>query len=132
MKLIHVLGVAIISVLVSTAFGAAPPEKLTLNDLTNHPERWPQTVTLLKGFKAANGMSEKKGQAVEVLEFDGSKVRIDAGNQMVFRVAPDAVDLLDAVNKIWSELTPAQRAVDAETLAADASLWPEKVKLSVS
>ncbi len=40
---------------------------------------------------------------------------------------PEDCGLLDAANQAWSALTPAQRAIDPDSLAADPSLWPIQV-----
>jgi nucleoredoxin len=81
-------------------------------------------------MKFGGGKSVAAGQKVQVLEFDGNQLGVDAGNDMLFRITPNDCDLLDAANAIWSKLTPAQRAIDKQTLLNDASLWPQKVKLT--
>src|SRR5438034_11838541 len=113
--------VALALFLASTSFAApAPPEALKLNDLINHPERLPQTVTLKKGMKFGGGKSVAAGQKVQVLEFNGSQLGVDAGNNLVFRINPNDCDLLEAANATWSKLAPAQRAVDQQMLINDA------------
>jgi len=106
---------------------AAPPAQLALNDLVNRPDRLPPAVTLKRAFDFGGGQSAKVGQSVKVLEFNGSEVVVDAGNDLLFGVAPGDCDLVEAANKAWAALTPAQRAVDVATVLADSSLWPEKV-----
>jgi len=103
-----------------------PPETLTLNDLANRPDRWPTEVVLAEDFDFTSGNSAKKGQVVRVLEFNGRDVVVDAGNDLVFQIEVASCNLLEAANAAWKALTPAQRAVDAKTLVADASLWPNK------
>jgi thiol-disulfide isomerase/thioredoxin len=100
---------------------------LTLPDLVNRPDLWPASVTLARDFEFQGGASAKAGQAVRVLEFDGARVVVAAGDELVFPVAPADVDLLGAANEAWALLTPAQRAVDPEALLRDASLWPERI-----
>lgn len=106
---------------------AAQAEALTLQSLVNRPDLWPASVTLGKDFDFGGGTRAAAGQAVKVLEFNGAQVVVDAGANLVFAIAPEDCDLLGAANRTWAALTPAQRAVDAETLAKDASLWPERV-----
>jgi thiol-disulfide isomerase/thioredoxin len=103
---------------------------LTLQDLTNRPDLWPANVKLARDFEFQSGVKASAGQAVTVLEFDGREVLVDAGNGLVFGLAPGECDLLAAANAAWSALTPAQRAVDAKVLLSDASLWPERVTCS--
>jgi thiol-disulfide isomerase/thioredoxin len=75
------------------------------------------------------GQSARKGQQVRIVEFTRpQEVVVDAGNDLVFGLAPEDCDLLDAANQTWAALTPAQREVSPQTLAQDASLWPDRVK----
>ncbi len=106
---------------------ATQAEALTLQNLVGRPDLWPASVTLTKGFTFASGKGAKAGQTVKVLEFDGAQVVVDAGNDVVFALTPGDCDLLLAANKAWALWTPAQRAVDPQTLLKDASLWPERV-----
>jgi len=108
----------------------APPQKLALRDLVQHPDRWPATVKLGRDFKFGGGASAKTGQEVKVVAFDGARVTVDAGNDLYFDLAAGECDLLDAANRAWDALTPAQRKVDAQSLLQDASLWPERVVCS--
>jgi len=107
---------------------AAEGEALTLQNLVNRPDLWPPSVTLGRDISFSSGKSVKNGQVVKVVQFDGAQVLVDAGNGLVFDVAAADCDLVGAANKIWTALTPAQRAVDAKKLLEDASLWPERVK----
>ena len=114
--------------LTSAALAGDVPEKLDWQDLVNRPDRWPPSVTLKKDFNFG-GEAAKKGQKVVVLQYAGGEIGVDAGNNLFFEIGPDDSDFLDAANKVWAELTPAQRAVDPQTLAADPSLWPAKVAI---
>jgi nucleoredoxin len=118
----------IIPLFVLAAGYAAAPATLTLNDLANHPERWPAAVTLQKDFKFGGGASAKKGQSAQILEFKGGTVVVQAGKDLTFEVQPADSDLLVSANAAWSKLTPAQREIDGAALLKDASLWPMKVK----
>ncbi len=106
---------------------AAQADTLTLANLANRPDLWPATVTLGRAFEFGGGASAQAGQIVRVLGFDGTEVVVDAGNELVFGVAPADVNLLAAANQAWALLTPAQRAVEPQMLLQDASLWPERV-----
>lgn len=106
-----------------------PPETLTVADLANHPERLPETVTLKDTIKFGGGVTLKKGQKMHVVSFDGKTLKVDNGKRVDYPLEPTDCDLLDAANAAWQKLTPAQRAVDADALASDASLWPTSVKL---
>jgi len=114
---------------ISVSFAAAPPDRLVLTDLTNRPDRWPQSVTLKADFQFDGGKSAHRGQVVALEQFDGSNVLVAADADLWFNVTPDQCDLLDAANQAWAKLTPAQRAVDPDSLSADRSLWPEQIKL---
>ncbi|MSR63627.1 MAG: hypothetical protein EXS08_14415 [Planctomycetes bacterium] len=118
--------------LAASASAQAPvaPATLQLTDLVNRPERWPAKVTLTRDYSFGGGKGAKAGQAVQVLEFNGAQVTVDAGNELVFDLPPAECDLLSAANAAWAPLTPAQRAVDKAGLLQDASLWPERVKCS--
>ena len=126
--LIPVVLVVFWAVLVLFA-ASAPPDRLALSDLTNHPDRWPETVTLKQDFKLDGGKSAHKGQVVTVQQFDGTNALIAADADLWFNVTPAQCDLLDAANQAWAKLTVAQRAVDADSLAKDRSLWPARIKM---
>ena len=107
---------------------AGAPSTLTLNDLQNHPERWPSKMTLPRDYKFNGNSSAHKGQAVQVVEVKGAEVVVDAGKDLVFSVPIAGSDFLATANSAWSALTPAQRDLDASKLLADPSLWPLQVK----
>jgi nucleoredoxin len=114
----------------SSSAQSAPPETLTLADIANRPERWAPAVKLGRDFDFGSGTRAGTGQSVQVLEFNGANVVVDAGNGLVFEIAPGDCNLLEASNAAWKTLTPAQRAIDAALLKKDASLWPERTKCS--
>ncbi len=105
----------------------APPETLTLADLVNRPDRWPAAVALPRDFRFKDGFVLHAGDKVRVAMFDGTRVGLIAAGNHRFAAAPADVGLLDAANLAWAALTPAQRAVDPDSLAADPSLWPVEV-----
>lgn len=123
------LSVCLIAML-TAAVTAAPPQTLSLGNLAHRPDLWPETVTLQKSYRFSGGQSATKGQAVKVVDFDGSQVAVDAGHDLVFQISPADCDLLEGANKAWAKLTPAQQAVDPQSLIKDASLWPDQVVCS--
>ena len=121
--------VAALAALSPVAAQSAPPATLSLQDLAGRPDRWPTTVQLARDFQFGGGKHARAGQAVHVVDFDGARVTVEAG-ELYFDLAPSECDLLDAANRAWTALTTDQRKVDAELLARDASLWPEAVACS--
>lgn len=113
----------------SSAFAAAPAT-LTLNDLRNHPERWPAEVTVPKDYKFQGGASAKKGQSAKVLELKGAEVVVEAANDLVFSFPVAESDFVAKANAAWAKLTPEQREITAATLLKDRSLWPLRVTCS--
>jgi nucleoredoxin len=126
MKLIGFIGLMMIGFVGGICLAAAPPETLTLSDLVNRPDRWPETVTLSRDFQFTNGTTAHTGDKARVMRFDGAKVGLVAG-KISFLATPEDCGLLDAANQAWAALTPGQRAVDPESLPGDPSLWPVKV-----
>ena len=121
------LGAAFIA-LAGSVVAATPPDTLTLQDLANRPDRWPASVTVPRDFIFNNGAAVHKGDKATVVQFDGTKVLlIGAGNIRFTATAADS-GILEAANEAWAALTPAQRAIDPTSLAADASLWPLRAK----
>jgi thiol-disulfide isomerase/thioredoxin len=118
---------AAVVLLFSASFGAAPAT-LTLNELRDHPERWPAKITLPRDFKFTGGAAARKGQVVQVIELKGAEVVVDAGNNLVFNLPVVGTDFLANANVDWATLTPAQRDLDAAVLLADPTLWPLRVK----
>ncbi|HTW95830.1 MAG TPA: thioredoxin-like domain-containing protein [Tepidisphaeraceae bacterium] len=110
----------------------APPSALTLQDLVNRPDRWPPSVTLQHDFNFTNGAVAHQGDKATIILYNGSQLALDTGNNIRFVVKPEDCDLLNAANQYWSSLTPAQRAIDPTSLAADVSIWPETVKATNS
>jgi thiol-disulfide isomerase/thioredoxin len=129
MKTISLIALALVTLHCAVCTAAAPPDTLTLQDLVNHPERWPASVTLQRDFKFNSGAVAHQGDKAQIAKFDGSRVYLVAGNNIRFIALPADCALLDAANQAWSALTPAQRAIDPDSLAGDLSLWPLKVKL---
>ena len=110
----------------------APPDKLTLKDLVNRPDRWPPSVTLQRDFNFNNGAAAHQGDKATIIVYNGNQLALDTGKNIRFTVKPEDCDLLNAANQYWSGLTPEQRAVDPGSLAADATIWPMQVKSTQS
>jgi nucleoredoxin len=106
---------------------AAAPETFLLPDLVNRPDRWPAAVTFQRDIKFNNGAVVHQGDKLRVVRFDGSRVLLIAPGNLRFMATVQDCGLLDAANQAWAALTPAQRAVDPDSLAADRSLWPLRV-----
>lgn len=125
--------VVLAALLSATSFVAAdaPPATLTLRDLVNHPERWPETVTLKRDYRFTSGAVAHQGDKARVLRFDGAQVQLAAG-KILFRDKPEACGFVEAANEAWAALTPAQRAVDPATLPNDPSIWPLTVTISTT
>jgi thiol-disulfide isomerase/thioredoxin len=122
----------LLTLLANIAAAATPPDQLTLSDLVNHPDRWPATVTLPSDITFSNGMVVHQGQQVGVAAFDGTNCILVAQGNFRFRASAADVGLLDAANQAWAALTPAQRAIDPDSLAADMTLWPVQVKTNTT
>jgi nucleoredoxin len=113
-----------------TVSAAAPPERLAVPDLANHPERWPDEITLKRDVEIGGGKGAKAGSKAKVIEFFGQDLGIDCGHDLLVAISPSAEDsdFVEVANKMWSALSPAQRAVDEAMLVDDASIWPDKVR----
>jgi thiol-disulfide isomerase/thioredoxin len=132
MKYIATIALAVIGAFCGICSAAAAPETLTLSDLVNHPDRWPPSLTLTRDFKFANGAVLHQGDKVRVGRFDGVKVGLFGPGNLRFSAKPEDCGLLEAANAAWSKLTPAQRAVDTDSIASDVSLWPVNVAMATS
>jgi thiol-disulfide isomerase/thioredoxin len=108
--------------------GVAAPASLTLPDLVNRSDRWPAEVTVTRDFIFNASAAVHAGDKARVVQFDGTKVLLIAANNIRFTATPSDAGLLDAANQAWSALTPAQREIAPDTLAADPSLWPIRLK----
>ena len=113
--------------LVWRAYAAAPPDKLTLADLANRPDRWPETVTYQGDFRFGNAATVHKGDKAKLIRFDGTQAQLLGAGNVVLNLKPEDCGLLEAANAAWAALTPEQRAIEPATLAADLSLWPVRV-----
>jgi nucleoredoxin len=120
----------IIALLLSSSFVLAdPPATLTLADLANRPDRWPPAVSVNQDLQFTNGTVVHSTDKLKVIDFNGSQLVLITSGNMKFIVKPEDCNFLDAANQAWSALTPAQRAVDPTSLAADMSLWPAQVTM---
>jgi hypothetical protein len=115
----------------SAAFAApaAPPDKLTWNDLVNHPERWPASVKLTKMIRFSPTDAIKAGTECRILGVTPSQAQLLADNSQ-FEAPPDFTNLLDEANAAWAKLTPEQRALTVDAVLKDRSLWPAKVTVN--
>lgn len=101
---------------------------LTLNDLRNNPERWPDAVAVAKELRFQGGGNVKQGQVVRLVELRGAEAVLDDGKGLVFGLPATDTDVLVRANAIWEKLTPEQRAINAGTLAKTRELWPLQVR----
>src|SRR5262249_52554760 len=108
----------------------AAPEKLTWNDLVNHPERWPATCKVNVPLKFSGGATLKPGTEVKINAVTARGAQLIAPQGFAFDVAAKDCDLLDAANAAWAKLTPEQRNLTVAAIVADKSLWPAKVTLT--
>ena len=108
---------------------AEVPKTLTLTDLVGRPDRWPQSVVVAVNVRSKSGQSVLQGQKVPVVNVTdkGVFVSTTAGGQI--GLFPNQCDLLEQANARWMQLTPAQRALDPETVFKDSSLWPDVVRM---
>lgn len=106
---------------------AAVSTTLTLADLRNNPERWPASITVPKDLQFKGGSTVKKGQVVRLVELSGAEVVVDDGKGLVFGLPAAETDLLVRANAMWAKLTPAQRDINAVSLAQSRELWPLRV-----
>lgn len=119
-----------LSLFVASAFAAeAPPEKLTWNDLINHPERWPATCKLTKDIRFSPTDGLKAGTVCRISAVPGAQAQLLADNSQ-FEAPADFIDLLDEANAAWAKLTPDQRALTPQMVIKDPSLWPAEVTVS--
>jgi hypothetical protein len=119
--------IAVLCCLGAAAVRAAPPETLSLADLVNRPDRWPATLTLKRDFQFSNGNAVHQGEQLHIQRFDGAHLFVATLSNHLFGAAPEDCGLLESANQAWAALTPAQRAIDPESLAGDFSLWPATV-----
>jgi len=128
MKFIGFIVLMLIGFLGDVCIAAAPPDTLTLTDLVNRPDRWPATVTLARDFQFNNGAVVHTGDSAQVKRFDGRQVALVAG-KVSFLATPQDCGLLEAANQAWAALSPAQRAIDSDSLPNDLTIWPVRVAL---
>lgn len=105
-----------------------PAKPLKWADLENHPERWPDTTKVNVGLKFSSG-ALAAGSAVRIETVNATGAQLIAPQGFVFNVKPEHCDLLAAANAMWAKLTPEQRDLTPQKLAADPTLWPGKVKI---
>ncbi len=115
--------------LTGSAIAAAPPDSLTLADLVGRPERWPASVTANANVRSGSGQTVQQGQRVPVLNVTEKGVFVLAPTGGQIGLFAGQCDLLEQANARWAKLSAKQRSLDAATVLADSSLWPETVRL---
>jgi thiol-disulfide isomerase/thioredoxin len=106
------------------------PDVLKFSDLVDHPERWPDQVTMQNTLQFTDGSSLTAGQKMKLANVDSSGVQVTATGATNFGVGPDDTDVLAAANAIWSKLNADQRHLSLASIQGDASLWPLTLKLT--
>lgn len=129
MKSIHHALVITLLCLGATVLCTAAPAILTLEDLRGHPERWPRTLPLPKEVKLKPGVILAKGRSMIFVELRGDQIFLETQGETRLTLPAADSALVAEANRLWAGLTPAQREIDAAALAADPSLWPERVKV---
>lgn len=120
--------IAAVALLTQMTSAATPPETLTLQDLQGRPDRWPGELTITRDLNFGNAQL-RAGQKVRVLEYNGgSEIGVDAGELGLFGIDVGDCDMLEAANAAWAKLTAEQRALEPQTVVADPSLWPARVR----
>ncbi len=127
MKRLSLIGFALLLGTFNPGAAQASPSTLTLADLVNRPDRWPDSISMPGEMRFRDGFVVHPGDRVIVGMFDGSRVGLIAAGNHRFAASPAACHLLEAANQAWASLTPAQRAVDPVSLAANRALWPLQV-----
>lgn len=112
----------------TTAAPTPPARPFTWADLVNHPERWPDTTKVNVSLKFSSG-ALAAGSAVRIETVNATGAQLIAPQGFVFNVKPEHCDLLATANAMWAKLTPEQRDLSPQKLAADPTLWPGKVKI---
>lgn len=120
------LGLIAISSVIPSLKGSVP-DTLTLEDLQGHPERWPRTLPLPEEFTSNRGWKLAKGKSMIFVELKGDIMALETNGETHLELPVAGSALVAEANKLWAKLTPAQRALDSESLSADPSLWPERV-----
>jgi hypothetical protein len=109
--------------------GGAPDTPFTYQDLVNHPERWPAQIDMLTEVHLPNGEIISEGQSVDLISVGPEGAVIQTASGQRFEAVPKYCDVVVKANSFWAALPSEQRAVTLESVAADMSLWPEKVTL---
>lgn len=129
MKAIRLSLAILLSFLVSASLRGSAPDSLSLEDLRGHPERWPEKLKLPNETKWEKGIKIEKGRVMNFVELRGDSMVLESGTEVRLVVPVAGSELVAEANRLWAKLTPEQRAIDAASLGADPSLWPEKVKV---
>ncbi|MDP0499317.1 MAG: thioredoxin-like domain-containing protein [Verrucomicrobiota bacterium JB022] len=115
-----------------TAAVAVAVEPLEWRQLVRQREAWPQTATLQRELRFADGAVVREGSEIEIVELKGNEV-VARGNRgrVMFSVEADATNVLETANTAWAALTPEQRELTYRDLPRRPELWPYHVKLKV-
>jgi nucleoredoxin len=108
---------------------ADAPAGLTFADLVDHPERWPDQVSMKNTLQFTDGSSLAAGQKMRLVNLDSGGVQVgtDTGSTN-FGVGPDDTDVVAAANGVWNKLNADQRNLNLSVIQSDASLWPLTLK----
>ena len=112
------------------AWAAPAPDRLAFADLTDHIDRWPATVSVLVNVRTKSGQTALKGQRLRVANITDKAVFVQNAAGGLVGLSPEQCDVLEAANARWGKLTPAQRALDVDTVLKDSSLWPDTVRMA--
>jgi hypothetical protein len=126
------LGVAFCAIGFVYGDDGAPDTPFTYQDLVNHPERWPAQINMLTEVHLPNGEIISEGQSVDLISVGSEGVVIQTASGQRFEAVPKYCDVVPKANSFWAALPSEQRAITLESVAADMSLWPEKVTLRQS
>ncbi|HEX2860654.1 MAG TPA: hypothetical protein VHN79_03400, partial [Lacunisphaera sp.] len=103
---------------------------LTWSDLVRRIETRPPVCTVVREFKFQGGQTIRAGTPVMVLEVKPNELVVGTVDGATnFGVKPQETDIVDVANKLWAQLTPAQRELTYATVLRRQELWPYRLKL---
>ena len=115
--------------MVSSSAPADAPVVLTFADLVDHPERWPDQVSMKNTLQFTDGSSLAAGQKMKLVGLDSGGVQVGTETGSTnFGVSADDTDVVAAANAQWSKLNADQRNLSLSVIQSDASLWPLTLK----
>lgn len=125
-----VSGIVIASCFAVPSPAATAPATLAFSDLANHMDRWPATVTVKVNVRTKSGQTALQGQRLPVVNITDKAVFVQNASGGQVGLSPEQCDILAAANERWSKYSPEQRALTAEMVLNDSSLWPDTVRMS--